>query len=139
MITQKVFLLPLVLPCLCDGVIQLLTGFHLFIFHFEKPCHDSNNKPSTTPPPFPTYSIQSFLIRRRRVRGDDIGDQITLRRSHGDISPSPEYDSGPALPAPRLPAPSPPLPSPPPPHPLHYAFQHQEESTIQGWPRALYH
>lgn len=47
---QKVFLLPLVLPCLCDRVIRLLTGFNLFIFHFEeKPCRDSNNKPSTSP------------------------------------------------------------------------------------------
>lgn len=44
------FLLPLVLSCHCDGVTRLLTGFHLFIFlSEEKPCHGSNNKPSTSP------------------------------------------------------------------------------------------
>lgn len=50
LIMQKVFLHLLVLSHLCDGVTWLLTGFHLFIFHFaKKPCHDFNNKPSTSP------------------------------------------------------------------------------------------
>lgn len=55
-------------------------------------------------PTFPDIFDSILLIRTRRVEGDDIGDQITLRRLHSNVSPSPEYDSGPALPAPRLPA-----------------------------------
>lgn len=51
-------------------------------------------------PTFPDIFDSILLIRRRRVEGDDIGDQITLRRLHSNVSPSPEYDSDPALPAP---------------------------------------